>query len=499
MANLSPQRRFIQLHLALACSLSPLVNAADHVLIMTISDYPSKPLAGVRHDAGNALNLARKLGYDTQRATVLKDRQLEFEGFHTALRDLAARVQTNDRVFLYYSGHGASRKNDRGVCEQALVSRDEQLVSDADIEHAMEAIKDRLPQEVMVVFDACHSGGLNEMVVMRSAAKGGSSPRTLNTGRLESKLWVPKSGESCQNPVNFTKAWTPSTLARSAVNPEANFTFIAAANQREVALDDRERGGLATTSLIACLDKGVPDSDGSQSVSMMELVACAQRRINTEVPRLNSQNNSKWMPHVIEVSGNQYRSIPAKIQVGAVTQLDKAAKTRAVFSQIAENSNGNWSAEFHTHPIQVKLGEKTRFVYQTNQPGYASMLYVGSDNKDIRVLLENQPIAAGIQSWSATIQEPAGTNTFLAIVSQRPLLLKEALSGSENGVARMDSVILKEILCTTEATRGNRNIAGKLVADDPCLEQKRNANALVKDSVSGVSGYTARVLTVVGE
>ena len=48
--------------------------AADHVVIMAISNYVSAPLAGVRHDPQNALQLAEKLGYETTGATILRDK-----------------------------------------------------------------------------------------------------------------------------------------------------------------------------------------------------------------------------------------------------------------------------------------------------------------------------------------------------------------------------------------------------------------------------------------
>ena len=486
----------ITLSLAATGMCLPAATAADHVLVMTISDYPSKPLMGVRYDAGNALALAKGLGYGTQNVTVLKDRQLESDGFRSALQELSQKVQENDRVFVYYSGHGASLRNSRGQCEQALVSRDEKLISMSEVDQAMHQVKDRLPSEVMVVFDSCHSGGMNDMVVNRSA-KGGGIQSVTTPSRLASKLWAPKSGESCQNPVNFTKQWTPSGVARGAVNPEANFTFIAAANQREVALDDKDRGGLATTGLLDCLQKGVPDKDGSQSISAMELAVCAQGRIDTEVPRLNAINATKWTPHSIEVTGNQYKSLPAKLIESSTAPQNDASKTRAVFTQIAANSNGNWQVEMEGQPTRVRLGEKARFTYSTQQAGYASMLYVGSDNKELKILLDNVPIAVGKQTWSSSISSPEGENTFLALISQRPLQLEDSLKAAANGAVRINEVVLQNLLCATEATK-TRN-AGALVADDPCLTQKRNAAMLTEEPQGGVSGYVGRVLSVVGE
>jgi predicted Zn-dependent protease len=78
--------------------------AADHVLIMAISNYARAPLPGVRHDPQNALQLAERLGYDTAGATVLRDADLSGQAMRQALQKLSDQVRSNDRLFFYFFG-----------------------------------------------------------------------------------------------------------------------------------------------------------------------------------------------------------------------------------------------------------------------------------------------------------------------------------------------------------------------------------------------------------
>ena len=108
--------------LALAALAGGAAQARDHVLVLAISNYVQQPLRGVRFDADNALRLAAGLGYDTASATVLKDDALTTAGLQRALGRLSEGVAMNDRVFVYYSGHGASLREGK-QCVQALVDR----------------------------------------------------------------------------------------------------------------------------------------------------------------------------------------------------------------------------------------------------------------------------------------------------------------------------------------------------------------------------------------
>lgn len=477
--------------------------ARDHVLVMTISKYATQPLLGVRFDADNALQLARRLGYDTQTPTVLKDSQLTSKGMRDALESFANQVQTNDRAFVYYSGHGASMRQGN-QCVQALVGQDGGFVDMAELSAKLDQVKSRT-SDVLVVIDACHSGGLNDIAVTRSATK---DTNTASLG-LSSKAWQSKEGEACHSPVNFAKAWSPGVAqpGARAVFPQNNFVFIAAANEREVALDNPDKGGLATTSLLACAEKGVADSDGSGAVSAAELATCAQKIIADEVPKLNARKGSRWTAHTVETYGNTKRSLlvtplpPAAAPTAAVPS--QAQRTLAAFQQIVADSNGNWawSAEM---PATVKLGASAPVRYGTQQPGYLSILYVGSDQKDIQVLAANEPVEATPTNQTRLlgnipISEPAGVNTFLLYVSQTPIDASALLGTAAHGDNKVPvtTAVLQSVQCGAGLAERSRN-AGTLQKGGPCPPTARNAGKLQVAKGGGVDGYGAVMLNVVG-
>jgi hypothetical protein len=109
---------------------------------------------------------------------------------------------------------------------------------------------------------------------------------------MHAKVWTPRGGERCELPTNeLSKAWEPPEVqqtTRSVVFPKSNFTFIAAATEREGALDDRDHGGLATMSLIQCAGEGVPSASGL--VTAQDLAACAQQHVSKNVQSINAEN-----------------------------------------------------------------------------------------------------------------------------------------------------------------------------------------------------------------
>ncbi len=458
--------RVFILWIILALSGLQPAHAADQVLLMAISEYPGNPLDGVKHDVEHALALARQLGYDTRQAVILKDRELTHAGLTQALVGLKQRTRKNDRVFIYYSGHGASLLRG-GVCTQTLVPIDatphgDNLFDLADLNRGLDEIKS-LTSDAFVIIDACHSGGLREI----ASARGGAN-------RVRAKVWTPAQGEICHAPTNAARHWN----VASRGTPENNFVFIAAANEREVALDDPDRGGLATSALSACVTHGVADSDASQGISARELAACAQQRINEDVQRMNRHYGGAWKPHRVEVYGNAERNLAVKALPAPGAAPDRAAQTLAAFREIAAGSNGNWNAEVTPSTETARFGEKVAFQYRTAQPGYASVLYVGSDRRDILALLVNKPVTAtsGASLGRTAISEPAGDNTFLVLFSQAPLELDAIL---RDGKAALTAQTLQGLQAATTQTKRN---AGKFIADNP----------------DDVAGYAARVVTVRG-
>lgn len=509
--------------------------ATDHVLVMTISNYAESPLKGVKFDADNALKIATKLGYDTAQAMVFKDSQLTAKALKEAIEQLSAKVQQNDRVFVYYSGHGYSQKQGN-QCVQTLVGQDLGLVSSEEIDKQLDLLKKKLPSNVFVLIDSCHSGGLRDMVVSRNVADARFLKSiTGDSSRLNSKAFEAKSGESCDTAVNLGKSWSPVSArdmnSKGTVFPQNNFTFIAAANEREQALDDSQRGGLATVSLLDCLDDGVKDLDGNGSISSSELIACAQEKVNVAVPLINQRANKKYLPHTIEAYGNKAKSLstvkviavaqnnvqvnqpvavipssntPNSANLQKITYSSDALRTLIAFQDFASGSNGNWAASIEM-PDSVKMGTDAAVYYSSVQPGFVTILYVGSDGKEIKAIAENAPIEATQKKFLGNIPildckdvSCPGINTFLAIFSQGELDINNMLNRAKAGDKILVSPqLLANISCATDASL-NRNAGLMKLATGCNSALSRNAGSMKLAKGANIDGYAARIAVVNG-
>lgn len=514
-----------QVLLALAVLAGGTAQARDHVLVLAISNYVQQPLRGVRFDADNALRLAAGLGYDTASATVLKDEALTTAGLQRALARLSEGVAMNDRVFVYYSGHGASLR-EGNQCVQALVGQDGGLVGLGALHTQLEAVKQRT-RDALVIIDACHSGGLGDVAVTRSLATAAASSAdpSGSDATLQPKTFHTREGEACHDPVNFSRVVTagrPASGSRAAF-PQGNFTFIAAANQREVALDDSERGGLATISLLDCLEQGVADLDGSGQISTSEWLACAQQRVADAVPAFNRKRGTRWTAHTLEGYGNTARAlagIPLRPAPGggapalaaASTATTPAATTApaagpvalpaglpgladatlAAFRQIEANANANWAAGFEL-PARVKMGTSAPVRYHSAQAGFLTIVYLGSDRRHIDVLAHNvllQPSAGQLLGQLPITDCPGGCvgdNSFLFLLSQQQIDTAQLLAQAQQGRLPVSAQTLGRLHCA----------AGSDSA--PCRGRQRNAGALQLAPNAPLQGYSAQVVTVTGE
>lgn len=175
-----------------------------HALLIGIDGYPGpapRPLRGCVNDIDDIQRvLIDQLGLELARITRLvspgpgagpntsiPSLPATRSNIIAALETLAGeRVTSDDKVFIYYSGHGASVavRSDHGVSlREALVPVDahtdsdgtpRNLLFDHEINRLLTAIARRTSQ-ITVILDACHSAGATRTVLPGSAAD--RSPR----------------------------------------------------------------------------------------------------------------------------------------------------------------------------------------------------------------------------------------------------------------------------------------------------------------------------------
>ncbi len=262
--------------------------AETHALIMTISNYNVPgvaPLKGVVEDAGSAKEIARRLGVKERNMVFLTDGQLTHAGMAAAFDKLQERIAPNDNVFIYYSGHGgrALVRDPEERCGEALITVEGYGFMDTDMEAKLKTLS-RKANKMVVFLDACHSGGVTTRAV---------------GARFQGK-YFPRStaGEACSTPVNVLKK-SIGVGTRSIGSGAQNYTYIAAARDNEVSLDEPGKGGIATQAWLECVRGRARDLDGSGAITADEIQTCAQDLIDTKL-----RNVAGYTSHHISITGN---------------------------------------------------------------------------------------------------------------------------------------------------------------------------------------------------
>ncbi|MBB4725663.1 putative caspase-like protein [Xanthomonas euvesicatoria] len=140
--------------------------AKSWAIVIGIDDYAHWPkLEYAANDAqAIASTLTGPLGFPSSQVIVLKDGQATRNNILAAFHDRLGegRAQTNDRVFVFFAGHGATRRLASGRDLGYIIPVDsdpQHLASDAiamsDLQNIAESLQ---AKHVLFVMDACYSG-----------------------------------------------------------------------------------------------------------------------------------------------------------------------------------------------------------------------------------------------------------------------------------------------------------------------------------------------------
>jgi uncharacterized caspase-like protein len=143
--------------------------ASSWAIVVGVDGYPKWPHLqyAVRDAEGVGQTLVQKFGFAPDHVITLKNEQATRRNILAAFHDLAGHggtsgLQPNDRVFVFFAGHGATRKLSSGRDLGYIVPYDadpENLASDAIPMTEIQNIAESLPaKHVLFVMDACYSG-----------------------------------------------------------------------------------------------------------------------------------------------------------------------------------------------------------------------------------------------------------------------------------------------------------------------------------------------------
>lgn len=140
--------------------------ANSWAIVVGIDKYQKWPQLqyAVRDAEGVGQMLVQKFGFAPERVLTLKNEQATRTGILAAFHDRLAhgKLQPNDRIFVFFAGHGATRKLSSGRDLGYIVPVDadpDKLATDAIPMTEIQNIAESLPaKHALFVMDACYSG-----------------------------------------------------------------------------------------------------------------------------------------------------------------------------------------------------------------------------------------------------------------------------------------------------------------------------------------------------
>ena len=244
---------------------------ARHALLIGIDDYRAgaglSPLAYAARDAQSLAGVLRAGGFSG--VTLLENLNATRDRIAEALRSLRGQVQEEDSVVLFFSGHGSIGTGPDGRPHYYLVPQDGQLADlrgTALMDDDLEELVGKIPaRQVVVILDACYSGGGTGVI----RARGVSNP-----------------------------AVKPPTTVRPLIEASAGRVVISASRPDQSAFEDDQRGGLFTSFILEGL-RGPADLDGDGKVTVLELYQFVSPRVR----EYSRQHYQAEQTPVLEVRG----------------------------------------------------------------------------------------------------------------------------------------------------------------------------------------------------
>ena len=457
-------------------------------LIIGIEHYrnpvTAPSLLGVPADMNSAKQIAKAMGIPDKNVTVIQNQQATKRNLMEAFKKVSEFGANGGRVFIYFSGHG-SRDYDhkKKQCYEGLLSYDEELITNEEIASATQKLKDNVDKTI-VLFDACHAGGVLKTALQTRSA--GSTPALSLTPKFVAKGSL-DDVMACRSATNFQTRGLFDQATRLGALQE-NLVLISSARPDEVAWDEGPgAGGIATQALRDCLLGQARDTNASGAITLEEIRACAQVKMDQKLPGPNPKASNlviRGNRNLIPVVATPTAPPPEPVMVASATptkppeQLAQnkppvevvptkpapvssnplkpppvvAAPTPAapVSPQSVDAPLASLATlkdiEAQRNPMRkldIKLAKKTLKINQdyldlqikSSHDGYLYLVLLGSDKKSFYMLYPNKldgnnRIQAGKtinlpnQSWQIKAAGPAGVDHILVLVADSERDLK---------------------------------------------------------------------------
>lgn len=393
--------------------------ADTRALIMGIGDYrgAANDLPGAGQDLRLAQDIAHALGIADADMTILSDQQLTRAGMHQAFDELTAKTREDDRVFVYYTGHGGRMMSDLPApphCAEALIAQDGQGLFDRELAAHLDKLRHKA-EKLVVFLDSCFSGGATTRA-LGAPPPPGILPKFAKMGGQDGHCAAVNLGE--------TRALGAATRGLG----ETNYVYIAASKPNEVSYQ-LANGSAATLAWRECLGAKAQDQDHSGGISADEIRDCAQRGIDQRLPVA--------LRHHVTLTGNTRMALdfaappePASAPADPARQPARAAPAQTL-QDIYANRDDRREVRLNTERRSLRIGhDKLELTIDSARSGQVYLVMAGSDGQAFTVLFPNgqdqdnrieagQTLRLPRSGWELAVQGPAGQDTLLAVVADK--------------------------------------------------------------------------------
>lgn len=397
--------------------LSDSVSAADRALLIGVGQYenPRANLDGIDLDVNVMRGVAQQLGFSGSATKILMDREATQANVERTMQSwLIDGVGRDDRVFIYYSGHGTQVPDVGGDeadgSDEALVLHDFKVTNGRPsgllVDDRFDELLRRIPsRNILLVVDACHSGtGYESFNGEMTGAEGGQTKFLSYPGM----------------PYESSRGF--------AVDPkEARPGLVAlmAAKDSEYAIATN-RGSVFTLGIQSAL-KDL--AGGDASITPRQVIEHTQRFVRQELAR----NPSKIFTPQLGGDPNK-ADRPLRITTGS-------ANRDTLVGFVSRQEPLRVSA----NKQRFRIGDRSlRVTVDVPATGYLNIVTVDPNDK-AEILFPNQfdqdnRVGAGQLSvptprmnFDLQAQGPVGEHIVVAIWTQQPLNLYKDGIGPRNG------------------------------------------------------------------
>lgn len=432
-----------QLASVVALAMLPMISmAADKALIVGVGQYqdPNANLPGIELDVAMMEQMVAHLGISKSNTVILRDQQATKAGFKQALEALATQVSADDRVVIYFSGHGSNLKDTNGDeddgLDETLYMHDGHFVDD-DFATLLKKIPS---QNIVVLMDSCHSG---------TGAKS-LSPNLFSGTTLRSRVKAWKLSAPVARPAG--KNIEPEAVVSALEQTSDNYLSIGAAQDNQFAQATAE-GSLFTKSLLASFEDV---RAANQETTWKELFVSAKTKLaavdQSFTPNLSG--NAALAEKVIRIAPAEQ----AKPLWDETFQLARQASETLTIQTKEELTEGDLISMEIEIPHAGYLN-----VINVGPTDQATLLFPNKfdQNNKVEVQTFKLPTAG---KFVLRAKAPLGKNLIAAFLTQAPIDLQQSALGNKDVNGQLTKTFGQLSLASTRALGRNKSSAASYAA-----------------------------------